>query len=118
MKKIINGKMYNTETAREVACWWNNMTGFDLVYKTLYIKRTGEFFMYCEGGARTKYSVRCGDNTWTGGSKIVPVTEDFAKSWLCNNDFDDEYIELFGEPEEQKGEQYGEVLQCCSRIDT
>ena len=54
MKKIINGKTYNTETAKKLANWDNEIYGsFDSIEETLYQKRTGEFFLAGEGGAST-----------------------------------------------------------------
>lgn len=56
MKKIINGKKYDTETAREVACKaWGYYGDLNFVFETLYKKKTGEFFLYGEGGANTSY---------------------------------------------------------------
>lgn len=51
---------YNTETARKVGTWSNGcgtdcITSYDYVSKTLYRKRTGEYFLVCDGGARTPY---------------------------------------------------------------
>ena len=46
MKKIINGKLYNTDTARQIGSWDNNIT--DRLYwvsETLYQKQRGEFFL-------------------------------------------------------------------------
>ena len=55
MKKIINGKMYNTETAKCLSEWCNGHYG-DLTYveETLYRKRTGEYFLYGLSGAADK----------------------------------------------------------------
>ena len=53
MKKIINGKMYNTETAclmgEHSNCYGPN--DFRCCSEQLYQKRTKEFFMYGSGGA-------------------------------------------------------------------
>ena len=48
MKKIINNKMYNTETATEVASYDNGcyLSDFRHFREELYRKRTGEFFLY------------------------------------------------------------------------
>lgn len=46
MKKIINGKVYDTDTAKEVGAWDNGIYGsFDSVSACLYRKRTGEYFI-------------------------------------------------------------------------
>ena len=102
MKKIINGKMYNTETAKVCGTYWNGLSRSDFkrYEETLYKKRTGEYFLYGEGGPMTKYAVSVGDNARTGGSAITPMTEAEARQWAEDHLDADEYIEIFGEVEE------------------
>lgn len=104
MKKIINGKMYNTETAKELGSWANSggWRDFSHMEETLYQKRTGEFFLYGEGGPMTKYAVSSGQNTWSGGSKIIPLTWDSAKEWAEKHLDADEYEAIFGEISEDE----------------
>lgn len=64
MKKILGGKKYDTETARVVGTYGNGSSGFGACSETLYRKRTGEFFLYGEGGPMSKYGVAYGDNEW------------------------------------------------------
>lgn len=46
MKKIINGKMYNTETAEFIDSYESGYPkDFAYVYEALYRKKTGEFFL-------------------------------------------------------------------------
>lgn len=101
MKKIVNGKLYDTDTAKEVGCYSNGYgTGdFQYCYESLYRKRTGEYFLYGRGGARSKYSERCG-NGWSEGWMIIPYTEEEAKEWAVENMDADDYMELFGTVEE------------------
>ena len=101
MKKIINGKMYNTETATELGEFWNGLSASDFrnLSETLYRKKNGEFFLYGQGGAMTEYSQPVGDMTG-GGEKIIPFTEEQARHWAEEKLDADEYIEIFGEPEE------------------
>ena len=102
MKKIINGKMYNTETAKEIGHWWNNYSCRDFNYcrEFLYRKKTGEYFLYGVGGSMSKYSQLCGQNCWSGGEGITPMTELDAKIWAEEHLTADEYEEIFGEVEE------------------
>lgn len=46
MKKIISGKVYDTETAKELGSWSNmaDYRNFSQFSETLYLKKTGEFF--------------------------------------------------------------------------
>ena len=54
MNKVINGKRYDTDKAEQIAQSDNGCYVGDLDYycETLYRKRTGEFFLHSEGGAR------------------------------------------------------------------
>lgn len=101
MKKIINGKMYDTETAKEIG-YYNNGLGvgdFRHLTETLYCKKTGEFFLYGTGGAMTRYVMECCGGT-TGGSVIIPFSEREAKEW-CEQHLDaDTYAMVWGEVEE------------------
>ena len=101
MKKIIDGKMYNTETATKVADYGEDYASdINCWSEILYIKKTGEWFLYGEGGPNSPYSERCGNNRWCGSSTIKPYTPEQAKRWLAEYDCVDEYIKYFGEPKE------------------
>lgn len=102
MKKIINGRMYNTDTAKRLCSADNGGSCRDFSHweEELYQKKTGEFFLYGEGGPASKYSRSCGQNEWCGGCDITPMTEQQAREWMERNATADEYIEVFGEPEE------------------
>jgi len=101
-KKIINGKLYNTETATLVAEWCNNYSTTDFNYcdESLYRKRTGEYFISGAGGPLTQYSRSCGNNSWGYGSEITPLTKKEAKQWAEDKMSADGYIAEFGEVEE------------------
>lgn len=99
MKKIIEGKKYDTETAKKLGEWWNNqdVRNFGHVEETLYQKRTGEFFIYGVGGPASKYARSEGQNSWTGGEKIIPVSYPRAKAWAEEHLTVDEFESIFGE---------------------
>ena len=102
MKKIINGIKYNTETAKEVGFYDNGLGygDFHHVEETLYRKRNGKFFLYGHGGPASKYCVSVGTNEWSGGSDLIPLTEDEAKEWGEEHMSVEEYEDVFGEVEE------------------
>lgn len=102
MIKIINGKKYDTETAKMVGSWDNGYPTNDFHYcsETLYLKKTGEFFLFGDGGAMSKYSESCGTNNRCGSCEIIPFTEDEAKEWAEELLTGEEYIEIFGDVEE------------------
>lgn len=98
MKKIINGKLYDTDTAKEIAVWSNGRSYSDFHHcvETLYKKRTGEYFLHGAGGPMSKYAESCGDNSWSGGSRITPLSYKAAKEWAEKNMDADDYIAEFG----------------------
>jgi len=104
MKKVINGKVYDTETAKRVGEYEPNpyRSDFNWFCETLYQKKTGEFFLHGDGNANSKYSRSCGQNEWCGDEKIIPMAYDQAQKWAEEHLTGDEYIAIFGEPEEDE----------------
>lgn len=102
MKKIINGKMYNTETAEELGSWSDSLSVRDFGHcsELLYRKKNGEFFLYGEGGPASRYAEPDGISGWTSGSSIIPMTEDDARKWSETHLDADEYEAIFGPVEE------------------
>lgn len=102
MKKIINGKMYNTETAKAIGWYENGYYPNDFRYfkEVLYQKQNGEYFLYGVGNAASKYQAPCGSNNWSGSEVIKPFTKEEAMAWAEKNLIAEQYIEAFGEPEE------------------
>ncbi|HBV83480.1 MAG TPA: hypothetical protein DEB74_11980 [Lachnospiraceae bacterium] len=111
MKRIIGDKLYDTDKATLVAKdggefgeeFGEEFGGeFDekvwdvlgIISSALYLKRTGEWFLCCEGELYDHRCERC------RGPQIVPIAPHEAKIWLAENNFVDEYIQYFGEPEE------------------
>ena len=103
MKKIINNKVYDTDTAKQVGAWDNGAGygDFNHMEETLYQKRTGEYFLHGRGGPMTKYAVSCGNNSWSGGEKIIPLAYENARAWAEEHLDADKYIDLFGDPDEE-----------------
>lgn len=101
MKKVIRGRLYDTEKAVLVGEFYDEaMPGDDLAYyrEELYRKRTGEYFLYGTGNAGSKYSVWHG-NTASGSEKIIPLTYQQAQEWAEENLPPEEYEKEFGFPE-------------------
>ena len=88
MKIIIDGKVYSTETAKEIGSWDNGFSSDDFQCETLYVKKTGEFFLHGCGGAMSKY-----DST-TGGEHIIPLNYDQARK-LAESHLSADIIEKF-----------------------
>ena len=102
MKKIINGKVYDTETAKRLAFATATCSCTDFGYweEELYRKKTGEYFLYGEGGPMTKYARVIDTNNWAGGWEIVPMTYKMAQEWAEEHLEAEEFIKLFGDPGE------------------
>ena len=99
MKKIINGKVYNTSTAERVCGRSNGRPTSDFGYcsETLYRKRTGEFFLHGEGGPSSRYAICIGNNEWGYGESIIPLSYDAAREWAEDHLSASEYESIFGE---------------------
>lgn len=96
MKKIINGKKYDTDTAKCIGCENNIGCGNDKVLSCtdysfwetcLYRKKTGEYFTY--------YHEVKGDK-----EVITPISEEEAMKWCEIHMSVEEYEEIWGEVEE------------------
>lgn len=81
MKKRIGSKMYSTETARLIA-EKRAGSGFRWIKEQLYVKRTGEVFLFALGGPASWYSHRCKDGSRVSGCGIVLLGRDYADAWL------------------------------------
>ena len=102
MRKIINGKLYDTDTAVRIGRRECGTPGdLDYFSETLYQKKTGELFIHGKGGPRSCYSESCGNNSWSGGSVIIPASsfsDQFIdiKEWVSEYCDVETYIKLFG----------------------
>lgn len=84
MKKIINGKLYNTATAKQISYDNDNPTGN--WYEYLFRKKSGEFFVQHW-------------DVWNGDS-IIPISFKEAQKWLEDHGSAEEYEKVFGAPDE------------------
>lgn len=101
MRKVINGRVYNTATSTFLGeAAYSNRTDFDFWSEELYKNKAGAYFLYGEGGASSKYSRRIGTNSWAGGEAITPLTEEEAKKWAEEYLDADKYEAIFGDTEE------------------
>lgn len=84
MKKIINGKRYDTESARLIVEWSNNLSDSDFrcCEEDLYCTKNGNYFLAGCGGALSKYCTVLANRNRCWGSDIIPVTPDEAMKWL------------------------------------
>ena len=101
MKKIIKGKVYDTNTAENLGERCRNIDDPKMITNEILCrKRTGEYFLYGSGGCLTKYAVSECNNTWRGGKTIIPLSVSAAKEWAEDNLSAEKYEEIFGVIEE------------------
>lgn len=79
MRKVLNGKNYNTATAKVVGGWKGSSDDY-WYEETLHQKRGGEFFLHARGKIE---------------ERIVPLTYDEAREWASKNLDADECKALF-----------------------
>ena len=84
MKKIINGKMYNTETAEKIATDESSCGrgDFNWYEETLYKTQKGNYFITGKGGPMSRWAQTVGQNSWSEGSGIETLSKQEALDWL------------------------------------
>ena len=94
MKKIIDGKLYNTETATHIVDWDNGLycNDFGWCEESLYVTKKGAYFIHGEGGAMSCWSTPCGSNGTCGGGGIRVLTKAEALQWCEDRDVDGDTI--------------------------
>ena len=96
MKKVIRGLRYDTNTAEQVGNdSYSNYGDFQYWCEELYRTSTGNWFLYGEGGAKSKFARAVGQNEIGGGSAIIPLTRGKALAWLEAHTPDSEAYEKY-----------------------
>lgn len=88
IRKIVNGKMYDTTKATELAYFWNgkSLDDYDYRYEGLFEKENGERFFLHQGWNEVRIKPEVSEKQ----------VHEWADKWLDTED----YIKLFGEPAE------------------
>ena len=97
MKRIIERKRYDTETARKIGsdegvAYYGD---FHWVSEALYITPRGNFFLAGEGGPLSRYGRPTYGGGTCGGEGIVPVTKEEALMWCEQYLNEEEYADYF-----------------------
>lgn len=101
MKKILNGKLYDTNTATEIYVVDAGEEYFDLyTTETLYQKKNGEYFLLRSGGTYYDAFINRGVILQPRLRFISPLTYEEVLVWSEAYMPVEKYCELFGEPEE------------------
>lgn len=97
MNKVIGKKRYNTEQSQLIGSYGtyskDNAASWG---EHLYRKRNGEFFLYGEGGAESRYAISGSGGLWKSGEHITPLSVDEAKKWADEHLTNEEYQAAFG----------------------
>ena len=102
MKKIVEGKRYDTETATLIGEYGYGSHGdFERIHEELYRTKTGNYFVAGTGGPKTRYSVQVEQNCWSGSSDIYPLAKDEALEWaqahLDAQEIEDEFAPMIAD---------------------
>ena len=85
MKRIVNGKRYNTGTATllcNISRGGFSRSDFAYDDTNLYITDKGNFFIAGQGGARSRWAQSYGQNGSQGGSGLRPIDKNDARALL------------------------------------
>lgn len=99
MKKIIDGKVYNTETATRLCGWGNDAPRSDFNYceEDLYLSPKGTYFLAGEGGALSPYAANLAGGGRCGGEAMRLLSQAEALQWCEEREIDpDKVCEIFG----------------------
>ena len=83
MKKVIDGKLYDTETAELIYEFDNGCYLYDFMGRTetLYKTGEGEFFLQGECGPSIRYGQSVWTDEWVDGENIRLLTAEEATQW-------------------------------------
>ena len=96
MRKVIEGKRYDTETATKIADdSYSNYGDLNYWCEEIYRTRKGNWFLVGEGGAMSKYARAIGQNEVGGGSTIIPLTKTDALAWFEDHTNDSKAFEKY-----------------------
>jgi len=100
MRKIINGVRYDTDKAIEIgSAHYSNPSDFRHWEASLYVTpRSKRFFIAGAGGPMSRFSQSVGQNSWSGGSDLIPMSPEEALEWaeqyLDPSEFEEHFADL------------------------
>jgi hypothetical protein len=103
MKKVINGKVYDTDKAKLIAeAHHDNIKDADgkSLKQWLYRKKTGEFFVYVDGAALELQNIF--QHGYKPNAGIYPLTYEQAQRWAERELTADQWENIFGDPEDDE----------------
>ena len=103
MKRVLNGKIYDTDKSVELCEIWRGEGSRDFRHMDckLYVTpRSHSFFLAGYGGPMTVFAKTVSDNTTTGSEGIIPITEDAARTFCEQEEVDVETMSKYFKLEE------------------
>lgn len=96
MKRVINGKLYNTKTATLIADYEHlDRNDFGWYYEALYRTKKRAWFIAGEGNANSKYAESVAQNTRGPGEALYPIDDKAAQQWCEEHQVDPDIIKEF-----------------------
>ncbi len=98
MKKVIEGKVYNTVTATKLAEYsYGYSSDFSYISEELYLTKKGKYFLAGKGGPYTCYAEQVSRYTYCSGEAIIPMTKQEAFEWCQKRDCTEAIDEYFSD---------------------
>ena len=97
MKKIVNGITYDTETAKWIDTYDNDILLSHPLHfsEKLYCTPNGEFFLQRFGVSKSDHPIHQVGESIACGATIVPLSEDLATEWVEISCDIDTYYRVF-----------------------
>lgn len=99
MKKVFDGKLYDTETATKLCADSWEEGNFRFTSEALYRTKNGRYFLAGESGPMGRYAHTENGST-SGGRGLVPLDEGDAREWMEEHGDAVDFEEAFGDVEE------------------
>lgn len=95
MKQVINGLLFDTDKAQEVARDWDgHASDYHHWHETLYKTKSGRWFLACKGGPMSQHAKKTADG-WTGDRYLKPISAPEALAWLERAGYAETALEHF-----------------------
>lgn len=95
MRKIINGKKCDTDTAIKLGYYTRDVSEPNGYAETLYRTKSGTFFIHGAGNKMSPYAGLSDSGELICGEQIRLISDDYAANWAKAHLSSDEYSNIF-----------------------
>lgn len=83
MKKVIQGSLYDTSTARKLGAAHADGSHDNPAYweESIYRTNSGKYFLHGSGGSSSRYAQPKPDGSFGWGEKILPLSAEATQKW-------------------------------------